>query len=107
MKVIYVAGPYRGATAWEIEENIREAEKIALQLWKAGYAAVCPHTNNRFFFGEIDEDSVLKGCLEILSRCDGVLLLSQWHRSEGARIEHAEALRLGIPVYFRLADLLP
>jgi len=33
MRVVYIAGPYRAPNAWEIEENIRRAERIALHIW--------------------------------------------------------------------------
>ena len=51
MKVVYVAGPFRGPNAWEIEENIRRAERLALEVWRLGCACLCPHTNTRFFQG--------------------------------------------------------
>lgn len=107
MKIIYIAGPYRGRTGWEIEENIRRAEGFALEVWKRGYAAVCPHANNRFFFGELNEAQVLEGCLEILRRSDGMLLIPGWEDSEGARVEWMEALGRKIPIYFNLSELPP
>ena len=51
MKLVYIAGPFRGSSAWDIEENIRVAERAALEVWKMGAAALCPHTNTRFFQG--------------------------------------------------------
>ena len=105
MKLIYIAGPYKGGTGWEIEENVRQAERYALQVWKLGYAAVCPHCNTRLFFGEIDEDLAMKGCLEILSRCDGMLLIPGWEGSLGATLEWKTATRLSLPVYFTLGEI--
>ena len=40
MKVVYVAGPYRADTEYEVLLNIQAAERLALQIWKAG-AALC------------------------------------------------------------------
>lgn len=105
MKVIYVAGPFRGKTGWEIEENIREAEKVALEVWKKGYAAICPHTNTRFFHGTLPDEDFLKGCLELLRRSDALLFAPGWERSEGARVEAQEALVLGLPLYFSIDEL--
>lgn len=28
MKKIYIAGPYRGSNAWDVEQNIRMAEEL-------------------------------------------------------------------------------
>jgi hypothetical protein len=106
MKLIYIAGPFRGDTGWAIEENVRQAERFALQVWKMGLAAICPHCNTRMFFGEIDEDLALRGCLEILARCDGVLFIPGWEGSEGANVEWQEALRLKIPIYWSLSELM-
>lgn len=106
MKVIYIAGPFRGSNSWEIECNIRRAEVLALEVWRAGYAALCPHTNNRYFTGAAPDDVWLRGDLELLKRCDAVLTTEDWHRSAGARNEVDLALRLGIPVYSNIAELI-
>lgn len=29
MKLLYIAGPFRGANSWEMEQNIRRAEEVA------------------------------------------------------------------------------
>ena len=39
MKVVYIAGPYRGRSNWEIECNIHNAEIVALEVWALGAAA--------------------------------------------------------------------
>ncbi len=35
MKLLYVAGPYRAKSEWQLEQNIRNAEAVALELWQA------------------------------------------------------------------------
>ena len=99
MKVIYIAGKYRGATPWEVEQNIRAAEDIAAKVWAMGHAALCPHANSRHMEGVASDEHFLAGTLELMRRCDAVLLVPNWHRSEGARAEIAEAERLGMPVF--------
>lgn len=105
MKVIYVAGPFRGPNAWEIEQNIRDAECLALDVWRAGFAALCPHTNTRFFQGAAPDNVWLAGDLEFLRRCDGLITTNYWERSEGARAEVAFAAAHNIPIYHSLAEL--
>lgn len=105
MTVVYVAGPYRGANAWEIEENIRRAERLALQVWRAGAAAICPHTNTRFFQGAAPDAVWLAGDLELLGRCDAILLTPNWRESTGAVAEHDFAVRRGLPVFHEVRDL--
>jgi hypothetical protein len=105
MKVVYVAGPFRGANAWEIEENIRRAERLALQVWRSGAAALCPHTNTRFFQGAADDAVWLAGDLELLARCDAMILTPNWRASSGARAEHAFATKRGMPIFQDIPDL--
>ncbi len=105
MKVIYIAGPFRGPSAWDIEQNIRRAEELALEVWRSGNAAICPHTNTRFFQGAADDKVWLDGDIEIMKRCDAVLMTVDWERSSGARIEHELAHQLGIPVMYSSAEL--
>lgn len=106
MKVVYIAGPFRASNAWEIEQNIRRAEELALEVWRAGFAAICPHTNTRFFQGAAPDEVWLEGDLEILSRCDAVLLTEDWENSKGAVLESEEAGDLEIPVFESFWKLL-
>lgn len=99
MKVIYVAGPFRGSNAWIVEQNIRRAEALAFVVAELGHAALCPHANTRFFNGTLTDQYWLDATLEMLRRCDAVLLTDDYQRSTGAMGEVAEAFRLGIPVF--------
>lgn len=101
----YVAGPFRAPNSWEIEQNIRRAETLALEVWRAGAACICPHANTRFFQGAADDDVWLLGDLEILRRCDFLITTGDWTRSSGARAEVTEARRLGLPVFADVACL--
>lgn len=99
MKVIYIAGKYRGPNAWAVEQNIRAAEDVAVQVWAAGHAALCPHANSRHMEGVTTDANFLAGTLEMMRRCDAVLLVPGWEASVGTRAEVAEAERLGLPVF--------
>lgn len=105
LKVVYIAGPFRGPNAWEIEQNIRRAEALALEVWKIGAACLCPHTNTRFFQGAADDSVWLDGDLELLARCDAVLLTPDWERSSGARAEVEFAVKRGIRIFYDLRAL--
>lgn len=105
MKVVYVAGPFRGANSWEMEQNIRHAEVLALGVWRLGAAALCPHTNTRFFQGAADDSVWLDGDIELLRRCDAIIMTDNWMASVGARAEHNYAETWGIPVLYSLAEL--
>jgi len=102
MKVVYVAGPYRGETESDVVRNIRAAEAVAIRIWKMGHAAICPHKNTALFGGLCPDDVWLKGDLEILSRCDELILCVGWEKSKGTADEIQLAKSLGIPVFYTL-----
>ncbi len=97
--VVYVAGPFRGPNAWEVEKNIRAAECLAYEVSGLGAMPLCPHTNTRHFNGTRYDEFWLEGTLELLRRCDAAIFTVDWQRSSGARAERAEAEALGIPCF--------
>jgi nucleoside 2-deoxyribosyltransferase len=99
MKVIYIAGKYRGPTPWAVEQNIRAAEEVAARVIQAGMMPLCPHKNTAHMEGLADDQFFLAGTLELMRRCDAVLLVPNWRDSAGARAEAAEAERMGLPVF--------
>jgi len=105
MKLVFISGPFRADSAWGVEQNIRRAEELALKVWRLGFACICPHTNTRFFDGAADDEIWLAGDIEIMRRCDAVLMAPRWEFSNGSIQEREIALEFGIPVYESLDDL--
>ena len=99
MRVVYVAGPFRAANGWEIEQNVRVAEALALKAWKEGVAVICPHANTRFYQGAAPDQIWLEGDLELVWRVDAVLCTPNWERSTGAREEVKLAQSLHKPIF--------
>lgn len=109
MRLVYVAGPFRGADAWQIAQNVRRAEEMALEVWRMGAACVCPHLNTRNFHGVLPDAVWLEGDIAIMSRCDAVLMTPDWTLSSGACEESLAAQKAGIPIFlsvFRLKEWL-
>ena len=79
--------------------NIRNAEAVAAELWKTGFAVICPHMNTALMGGICPDDVWLKGDLVMLERCDLVVLAPGWRASAGTLAEVARATERGIPVY--------
>ena len=100
MKVAYIAGPYRAPTEWGVTQNILKAQAAALKYWRKGFAVFCPHKNTAYFGGAVDDSVWLAGGLEILSRCDTIILIDGWESSEGAKTEKDLAWELGLEVIF-------
>lgn len=96
--LLYVAGPYRG----NVEENIAKAREAAMAVWEAGHYAICPHLNTAHFDRDtqVDEQHFLNGTMEMMRRCDGLVVLPGWQQSEGTLGEMAEANDLGLPMWF-------
>lgn len=99
MRLVYIAGPYRAATAWGVECNIQAARKVGADVVLLGAYAVIPHSNTAHFDGLASDEFWLEGTLELMRRCDAVLMVPGWEASTGARGERAEAERLGPPVF--------
>lgn len=113
MRLVYIAGPYRSSNpdgksnAWGVQQNVMRAMARALEVWRRGHAAVCPHSNT-MFFQDADGcvDSVwLDGDIEILRRCDAVLTVDGWQASKGASAEVDLAKKWGKPVLESVDEL--
>lgn len=105
MRIIYVAGPYRGDSESRVWANIMAARDIAIRVWQLGYVAICPHLNTMLFGGELPDSAYLQGDLEIIARCDAIVLVPGWETSAGTQAEIEYAQQLDIPVYQRPEDL--
>lgn len=115
MRVIYIAGPFRAinphtgkSDAWRVQQNVMMAMTLALEVWKSGAVAICPHSNTMFFqdaHGVFDQ-VWLDGDLELLHRSDAVLLTPDWQRSRGATAEREYAIKLGLPVFESVGEFL-
>lgn len=109
MRIVYIAGPFRAANGWEIRQNIDRAKAAALEVWRIGAACICPHANTQDYQGVLPDAVWLEGDIEMMKRCDAVLMLPDWTRSEGASRENEAAHRAGMPVFlslFRLKEWL-
>jgi nucleoside 2-deoxyribosyltransferase len=102
--IVYVAGPIRPKNGQTLEGNLVIAKDIALELWLDGFAVVCPHANTDLPIDlaekSADTNVWLEGDLEILARCDAVVVCPHWEASEGTlgEIRFAEARK--IPVFY-------
>lgn len=108
MKLIYVAGPYTAPTHYQVTQNIRAAEEVAVELWRRGFAVICPHKNTAMLDGAVEDgEKWLQGGLEMLRRCDAVVVVEGWEGSEGTKREIEEARALGMRVYYWPTTVIP
>lgn len=105
MKLVYIAGPFRGANGWEVENNVRRAEETAFEVHSVGAFAVCPHTNTRFFDGTLDDRHWLDGTMILMLRCDAVLFMPRWEKSRGCIAEMEQARIFKLPIFHNVKEL--
>lgn len=110
--LVYVSGPYSAPTPEEVDANIERAAQLAVQLWAKGHAVICPHLNTAGFERrdpQIHYEAYIAVDLNMIARCDCLVLTADWQRSNGAHIERDYAKRLGIPIHVApdLPDLHP
>jgi nucleoside 2-deoxyribosyltransferase len=105
VRVVYIAGRFRGPHHWAIHEHIRAAERVAFAVWQAGAAALCPHLNTMHFQDALPDAVWLDGDLALLAKCDALMTVENWRESVGAQAEVAFAVTHGIPVFHELDAL--
>src|SRR5512137_1937264 len=84
----------------------RTADDACSTSCKHAGVALCTHMNTAFFDGKMPDQVWFDGGLVLLARCDAVWAIAGWEQSEGARLEVAEARRLGMPVLLSRADVV-
>jgi nucleoside 2-deoxyribosyltransferase len=105
MKQIYVAGPYTANDSWSLEKNIRSAEEISFQVFSLRAVAVCSHTISRYFFGTLNEEFWLEATMNMLSRCDAMVVVEGWKKSSGTLGEIKYAAENDIPIFYSVEEL--
>ena len=109
MKTIYISGPMKNM----MDGNLEAFDKAEKQLVKLGYSVLNPHKiceelNIRFFeMGKIPtyEDYLKEDIIQMLSKCDKVLVLPGWRQSKGAKLEIANAIACGLDVVFDISNI--
>lgn len=103
--LVYISGPY---TVGNIDQNIVKARAMAIKLWEAGFAVICPHLNTANFEQDCDAiySDFLEGDLRMIEGCDAMLMLKGWDSSPGARQEREHAQSLGIMTFYEINHLL-
>ena len=109
MKMIYISGPIKNMT----DGNTDAFDKAEKQLKELGYDVLNPHAiseivNLRFFeMGKIPtyEDYLKEDIIQMLAKCDAVLVLPGWRNSKGSKLEIANALACGLDAVFDISDL--
>lgn len=107
LKLVYVAGKYRSKSKFwlirliQVMWNIHVARKYAIEVWKSGKPAICPHSNSALFdFLGVDDDIILPGCVEMMLACDEIHVLPGAEFSTGTQHEIKLAISHGLKVTY-------
>ena len=109
MKTIYISGPMSNTP----NSNLEAFDNAEKQLVGLGYDVLNPHKiceklNTKFFgMGKSPEyeDYLKEDIIQMLSKCDTVLVLPGWRQSKGAKLEIANAIACGLDVVFDISDV--
>jgi len=101
--LIYIAGPFRADTPWEIEQNVRRAEECGFMVAKMDGIPVIPHAMYRFYQDSLPDAFWLEAGLAVLRTCDAVAVCATQlaaEKSVGTTGEIAEAKARGLCVFY-------
>lgn len=99
-ELVYVAGPYRGINAWDVEKNIRVAEEVGMAVARTGAIPLIPHTMYRYWDGTLSDEFWLKCGLRLLEPCKAIVLCPGWKKSSGTLGERRRSEELGQDLFF-------
>jgi len=105
-KLIYVAGPYTAEHPYEVYENIHVSWQMSLDIWGTGHVPISPHLCGCFMGGICSEQIFIEGTMEMMRRCDAIMVLPGWQHSSGTKGEIVEAVKLGTPIFYRFSELV-
>lgn len=115
IRYCYVGGainPYPGERpALGFLANIHRGIRASIQLILQGYIPFCPFLDFLYFLivqnGENITEKIIKDIsMAWLERCDAILVLPRYRKSEGTLAEIARARELKIPIFYSLDDLM-
>jgi nucleoside 2-deoxyribosyltransferase len=109
MPCIYVAGPFRGRSQQAVTLNIECARRVGAIMALKGWSPMIPHSNTGGLehVCDLPDEFWLAATLELMRRCDAVVLCPGWQHSTGTLAEIREAERLGIPIYYGESEVPP
>lgn len=101
--VVYIAGKFRGPEFNDVQRYIDVASWFRAPIAKLKCFPVCVHIGEGLAMHDLNQENNgqwwIESTLEVLRRCDAVVVVPGWQTSSGTFGEVQEALRLGKPVF--------
>lgn len=101
--IYYICSPYRG-TQEQVQKHLEYAKELTREVLMRGYATITPHLSIAECLNDCDEKERrigLKADLELLEKCDAVIVGNRYGISEGMLGEIKRAKELNIPLFYR------
>lgn len=105
-KVIYISGPITDNARYIEYDNCLHARQWTQMVMQAGAAVHCPHL--MYLCGLIDIcdwETFLSMDVEIIRRCDAILMIGAWQGSPGCIEEYNAAQEAGIAIFTTMAQV--
>lgn len=101
LPMAYLSAPMSAPDALTRIFHYLAAKRASHELWEAEVLHYCPHTNSPAIGGtDVAYESWMAMDLEVLRRCDFIVMAGNWSESLGCRRELAMAMHLGLPVAY-------
>lgn len=100
LPLIYIAGPFRGPTPWDVKQHVMAAETVGLEVARMGGYPVIPHCMTQSFDKQLTDEFWLEGTRALLLACDACVLMPTWQTSIGAKAEREAAERAGMSIFY-------
>lgn len=96
-KVIYISGPITG-----VPEYYKAFEQMEDDIFALGYIPLSPSRLPE----EMTAEQYMRICIGMIDSADGVIFLSGWQNSPGARLEREYCLYTNKPIFKDLAYMV-
>ncbi len=101
LPMAYLSAPMSAPSAIDRMHHYLNARRASHELWEAEVLHYCPHTNSPSIgSSDVGYESWMAMDLEVLRRCDFIVMAGNWNESPGCRRELAMAMHLGKPVVY-------
>jgi hypothetical protein len=103
----YLSAPISADLALTRTAHYLTALAVSAQLWESQVLHYCPHRNSpQVGTTDVPYEAWMAMDLEVLRRCNYILMAGDWHQSAGCRRELAFAMQLGMPVVYTVEAAL-
>ncbi len=98
--VIYIAGPFRAASAACVAQNIENASKVGEMVIRAGHYPLVPHLLGSNSKWDMSDELILAWTQALMLRCNAMIVLPRPYTSAGTMAEITLAKNRDLPTAF-------